>query len=248
MSTARSPPARPHIGIHPASIFEATDWGEDDAWDSGSDSESPRQSTLTMTWNRPSTSTSTGPTAPKPVPRPALKDSSSTLAFSYTHLNAPNPSSYPPRETDPQAPQNGWTIVRKKQKGAQGSVEELGSVNPARASESDQEGPGDVDLEGDMVVGDLEEAESSSSTAPDQASSSIPGRSKPKTDYQGSIRDDVDEIVNGTVLLYSAWCSRPTFPLNHQFLYRSAICYSSKLTAVGRISYDAAAERYVFWE
>lgn len=103
MFQSRAPPARPHIGIHPSNAFETGDsWGEDDAWDSTSDSESPRQSSLAMSWNKPSTS------SPRPVPK-AKNSSSSTLAFSYTHLNAPNPGSYPPREQ-----QNGWTIVNKR--------------------------------------------------------------------------------------------------------------------------------------
>ena len=42
--TARPPPARPHIGLNPTTKFSSyavnNDWGEDDAWDSASDSES----------------------------------------------------------------------------------------------------------------------------------------------------------------------------------------------------------------
>ncbi|KAJ7593902.1 rab-GTPase-TBC domain-containing protein [Mycena floridula] len=158
--SARSPPARPHIGIYPSNLSTAGDWGEDDAWDSGSDSESPRQSTISMAWNRPSSSS-----APKPVPRPTYTASSSTLAFSYTHLSAPNPSSYPPRTTDPQP---GWTMVRKA---------------PGRTSKDSSDATGDVDIEGDtMVVGDL-----------DESAESLPSQVKPKTDH-GTIRADVEEI------------------------------------------------------
>ena len=43
--------------------------------------------------------------------------SSPNLAVSYTYLNAPNPSSYPPKPKlmVPQALKNGWTIVRTSQ-------------------------------------------------------------------------------------------------------------------------------------
>src|ERR1700733_9449426 len=144
---ARSPPARPHIGIFPSSKFgvpPSGEWGEDDAWDSASDSESPRQSSISRSWNHPSPPTST--TAPKPVPRPANKSSSSTLAFSYTHVTAPNPSSYP-REETLSAPKTGWTLIKK--------AEEKVRVDAADSMESgsfvvddSEEGPGDADVEG----------------------------------------------------------------------------------------------------
>ncbi|KAG9316616.1 hypothetical protein JVU11DRAFT_2670 [Chiua virens] len=73
---ARPPPARPHIGIHPS--FNASsnmDWAEDDVWDSASDSESPRHSTIAHSWRYSSNTQSKRqlpgpfPTAPKPVPK-----------------------------------------------------------------------------------------------------------------------------------------------------------------------------------
>lgn len=107
---ARPPPARPHIGLNPSNQFSSysvTEWAEDDAWDSGSDGESPSSSAWprpTVTTARPSSSTS-----PRPVPRPIRNNSSTTLAFSYTHVHAP--SSYPPK-TD-QSSRADWTIVSK---------------------------------------------------------------------------------------------------------------------------------------
>lgn len=92
---ARPPPTRPHINLNPSSHFSysITEWGEDDAWDSASDSESASNSQ--SVWGRslnqpghprPSGTTSTSTSAPKPVPAPrkSQNSSSSTLALSYT--------------------------------------------------------------------------------------------------------------------------------------------------------------------
>lgn len=167
MHSARPPPARPHIGIHSTYSSKTGDWAEEDAWDSGSDEDSPRQSSSSQR------------TAPKPVPLPksSYNTSSSTLAFSYTHVTAPNPSSYPPRET---LPKNGWTIVKTKS----------GSPPPSADDRpGDDEGRGDADVE-DMILGDLEpEAMEPMDIIP-------PTHSKPKTD-QGIIREDAEDIVNG---------------------------------------------------
>jgi len=172
---ARPPPARPHIGINLS--LTAAEWGEDDAWDSASDSESPRQPTTTNSWlppARPALAT----TSPKPVPRSSAS-SSSILALSYTHLNAPSPSSYPPRAEQAQPPKSGWTIVRKSSE-TQKSAEE-------REGDKEDDGSGDADDEGEMVVGELE---------PDIAMEPAPPTIKPTLEL-GIIRDDVDEIVNG---------------------------------------------------
>lgn len=191
---ARSPPARPHIGIHPSNHFSsrvAGDWGEDDAWDSASDSESPRQSSLAKSWNRSSSSSST--TAPRPVPKPVRNSSSSTLAFSYTHVSAPDPSSYPPREDTALAPKNGWTLVKKSN-----DRKQMESSNTSGQTDDgvlgSQEGQGDADVEGDMILGDLE----SEVVAPD--TSQAPAHVKAKHG-QGSIREDVDKIVHGICVL-----------------------------------------------
>ncbi|KIM83396.1 hypothetical protein PILCRDRAFT_442135 [Piloderma croceum F 1598] len=173
---ARPPPARPHIGLNPSFHHQTTaEWGEDDAWDSASDSESPRQSIIANPWLPPSRLASTA-TSPKPVPRSSA--SSSTLASSYTHLNAPNPSSYPPRvEQVQQAQGNGWTIVRK-------STDTRASTEEIKEEDHD-----DGDYESEMVVGELE---------PDVAAEPLPSK-KPSLEL-GIIRDDVDEIVNGPYL------------------------------------------------
>ena len=173
---ARPPPARPHIGINPSFHHSTTaEWGEDDAWDSASDSDSPRQSIISNPWLPPSRSASTA-TSPKPVPRPST--SSSTLAFSYTHLNAPNPSSYPPT---PEPQRNGWTIVRK-------STDTRESTEEKEDVKEDEEHE-DADDESEMVVGELD---------PDIPAEPLPPK-KPSLEI-GTIRDDVDEIVNGPYL------------------------------------------------
>ena len=180
----RSPPARPHIGIHLSHFSNTTEWGEDDAWDSTSDSESPRQSTLN---NRPFPSS-----APKKVSR--TSSSSSTLAFSYTHLNAPNPSSYPPKSESPEAPKNGWTIVRTShnKKGSESKMNLKADTGFGQDGDSR-----DVDVEGDMILGDLE-AEMTV-TDLDVSTASLASHSKAK-DNEGNIRQDIDDIINGIYL------------------------------------------------
>ncbi|KAJ7772670.1 rab-GTPase-TBC domain-containing protein [Mycena maculata] len=161
--SVRPPPARPHIAVHPSTYNSRADWAEDDAWDSTSDNED----------EPPKASSSRVP--PQKVPsRPTQHSSSSTLAFSYTHVDAPNPSSYPPRDIPPK---NGWTIVKTKP-GASPPPED----NPDEPS-------ADADIEADMILGDLE---------PDamEAMDIIPPlNSKPKAN-RGVIREDVEAIVD----------------------------------------------------
>lgn len=196
---ARSPPARPHIGIHPSNHFAPADsWVEDDAWDSASDSESPRQTTLSTPWNRSSSS------APKPVPKPASNASSSTLAFSYTHLSAPNPSSYPPRPEygtgDTQAgtpPQkNGWTIVRTAHDHNDNRHSQDNTKPKASGVSDHDEHDPDIEVEGDIILGDLETEQLADQAGPP------PIHTKLKQ-YQGSIKDGIDAIVNG--IIYNAF-------------------------------------------
>ncbi|KAF7965208.1 hypothetical protein HWV62_28866 [Athelia sp. TMB] len=176
---ARPPPTRPHIGLNPSfKTPHSGDWGEDDAWDSGSDSESPRQSTITNSWLPTSRTSSISVTSPKPVPKSPSRPSasSSTLASSYTHVIAPSPSSYPPRDEQPQDPpqKSGWTIVRKSTD-AHKNVEEKDNGKIDGAVDDPE-----VD---DMVVGSFE---------PEVV---VEAPVKPKIE-QGSIREDVDDIVN----------------------------------------------------
>ena len=170
----RSAPTRAHILSH----FPTNEWAEDDAWDSTSDSESPRQSTLNTSFALSRTGSSSPP----------------NLAFSYTHLNAPNPSSYPPKET--QLPKNGWTIVRT-------SHSKMGSeskINLRTDTELEQDADSrDVDVEGDMILGDLEAEMNATDLNP--SLSSLASHSKPKNNG-GTIRQDIDDIVNGIFYLH----------------------------------------------
>lgn len=179
---ARPPPARPHIGIHPS--FNASsnmDWAEDDVWDSASDSESPRHSTLAHSWRY---SSNTQPkrqpssvTAPKPVPKAPTNSSSSTLAQSYTHLNPPSPSSYPMSESGrPASAKGGWTMVRKS------SISQS-SIDGTASKSSDIHR--DADVDGDMVVGDFD---------PDIVE---PGTANKIRHERGSVKSDAEEIMNG---------------------------------------------------
>ncbi|OCH91444.1 RabGAP/TBC [Obba rivulosa] len=176
--TARPPPARPHIGLNPShrfSSYSVSEWAEDDAWDSGSDSESANASV----WKQSGTRASSSTTAPKPVPRPALNHSSSTLAFSYTHINAPNPSSYPPR-SEQQPSKHGWTIVRSS------TEHQL-----AHETEKGTETAGYVDVDGLMIMGNLD------SEATEEISVS---HGRPKGD-RSTVRGDAKAIANDLLLL-----------------------------------------------
>ncbi|KAG1746297.1 rab-GTPase-TBC domain-containing protein [Suillus occidentalis] len=179
---AKPPPARPHIGLH--SSFNArsnADWREDDVWDSGSDSESPRQSTISNSWRLPPSPSyrrqSPPITAPKPVPRASSNSSSSNVSFSYTHLSAPSPGSYPSNADTNQPAKGGWTMVRKS--GA--SQDALGAKLPR-----DVDPNGDVDVDSDMVVGDFE-------IEMERAATSTRITVNPD---QGSIKSDAMELVD----------------------------------------------------
>lgn len=203
--TARPPPAHPHIGINPSTHFSSlstTEWAEDDAWDSGSDSESPasRSSWKPTIPSRSSSST----TAPRPVPKPVLNSSSSTLASSYTHLHAPSPSSYPPKVEQAHPAKNGWTIVRK-------SADRRGSIDPHN-DERTASGHVDTDVDGDLILGEME---------PEPvAESSMKSRSS-----QGSVRKDVDDVVNGTPTFR---CGSIMPSLSRQILYMlfAGVCHA----------------------
>jgi len=185
-----SPPARPHIAVHSAHFASSstTDW--DDAWDSGSDSEERRQGLVANSWNRSVGGSST--TAPKQVPaRSNSASSSSTLAFSYTHVNVPNPGSYPtPKAIEEAAPrskaQNGWTIVRtQSDRNCSGDSESL----PSKVDHG-----ADVDVEGDMILGELETDFDNNKHAGLNPTMHLSARSK---QLAASLREDAEEIVNG---------------------------------------------------
>ncbi|KAF8497654.1 rab-GTPase-TBC domain-containing protein [Gautieria morchelliformis] len=155
-ASPRPPPTRPHVGINTPSHFpsySSADWGEDDAWDSASDHDSPVNTTSAQ---RSSSAVS--------VPRrPNADRSNSTLSFSYTHLTAPSPSSYPSSQPISNSPPShssdskaGWTIVRTEQevrKSRDAAVDKAqGDTEVKQKSVG-----GDVDVEGDMIVGELEQ-------------------------------------------------------------------------------------------
>jgi TBC1 domain family member 2 len=186
---ARPPPTRPHININPSPHFSysITEWGEDDAWDSASDSETASNSQTT--WARspqPAPSRPSGATssAPKPVPRKSQNSSSSTLAFSYTHVSAPSPGSYP-SHTDPVPPpaKNGWTIVQKE---SADGVRIDDRTEPHDVAGPDREGTAD----NDMVFEDLE---AEFIDMPIAAAAAAKSRSDATC-----VRQDAAEIASGT--------------------------------------------------
>ncbi|ESK96644.1 tbc1 domain family protein [Moniliophthora roreri MCA 2997] len=113
----------------------------------------------------------------------------SNLSFSYTHLHAPNPSSYPPRPQLANPPKHGWTIVRKSSKDSRSlSQKETSPDPPANPPESD------IDVDGDMILGELD-TEPSGTTQESLSSSTPITSAKPKSS-QGILRENLDEIVN----------------------------------------------------
>ncbi|KZS98359.1 RabGAP/TBC [Sistotremastrum niveocremeum HHB9708] len=150
MTAARPPPARPHIGIRASttqfSSYSIVDWGEDDAWDSGSDEERSATAVSSGSSRNAKSPTSTAKTTPaRVVPLPASNTSPVSLSSSYTHVNAPNPSSYPPVSAFPDEPTRGkeragWTVIRKTK-----DPEE----DRARTIAED-------DLESEMIVGEMD--------------------------------------------------------------------------------------------
>jgi TBC1 domain family member 2 len=215
---ARLTPARPSLTPRSNTIKASftADWAEDDAWDSGSDSESRSKTqqpspmnarTLSASISAPPTNSfaptvnpsGTG-TQPRPVPRPALNSSSSTLSSSFTHVQAPSPSSYPPRIGGPVADtssgggeagsppiKNGWTVVRA-----------------AGARKADGEDTSGMD---EMVVGEG----TPDADAPPEGS----GYMRLGNPNVNAVRGDVDAIVNGTVspLWGSPICRHTDLPL-----------------------------------
>ncbi|KAL1700966.1 rab-GTPase-TBC domain-containing protein [Schizophyllum commune] len=177
--TARPPPARPHLALHASDFGRTpTDWAEDDAWDSASDDGNDRQPAASDAWPRAESS------APKPVPSRTTtsekSSSSSTLAFSYTHVSAPNPSSYPPRGEQAAPPaRNGWTIVHTERSDAD-DIPEGREHHASRA--------GDVDVEGDMILGEMD---------PDPSCGTSEGHAQVADEKTGkaAIREDAEAVA-----------------------------------------------------
>jgi hypothetical protein len=104
----------------------------------------------------------------------------------------------------PQAPKTGWTIVRTSHN------QRERKINPRADTGFEQDGDlrdVDVEVEGDMILGDLESE--TSATDMDVSIISLTPPSKPKTNA-GAIRQDIDNIVNG---IFHLPCinSYPTF-------------------------------------
>lgn len=179
--SARPPPARPHIGLNPrlSSFGTASEWVEDDAWDSASDSESPQ---LNKSWNASKQQS----TAPKNVPGKVARSSSSSssnLASSYTHINAPNPSSYPPKPDLPPLNKGGWMLVK-----ATGDKDRTSPPKDLKDSDIDHD-PLVVstasEVVDELVVGDFDDPVV------------LHGPSLKARESRGSVRDKVEEIVAG---------------------------------------------------
>ncbi|KAF6760311.1 tbc1 domain family protein [Ephemerocybe angulata] len=194
-------------------------WAEDDAWDSASDSESPK---------RPSTLTTTLSSGPISVVRAASSSSTahstggsghstpythrlltilrllSNLAFSYTHLNAPDPSSYPPKrellmasekpdteDTSDGIPMTNATSTAASVTSQKGDWTIVQTEDPQREGRYPEE---DSDI---MIVGDMEGLDLSGSLLSIDESIIAENRfkSKERNEAIQKIRKDALEIV-----------------------------------------------------
>lgn len=112
------------------------------------------------------------------------------MAFSYTHVNAPDPGSYPqPKTIEEAAPrsrvQNGWTIVRTS---SDRKLSGDGETEPPRADHST-----DADVEGDMILGELETDFDSGEPGASNTTTHLSTQSK---QMAALVREDAEEIVN----------------------------------------------------
>ncbi|KAH9992617.1 rab-GTPase-TBC domain-containing protein [Russula vinacea] len=136
---ARPPPTRPHISLNPTSHFSysSTEWGEDDAWDSTSDSESVSNSQ--SAWGRSLNQTAhprqPGATSTSPAQSP------------------PGSSPYPSHADSIPPTKNGWTIVLKADEDG-GDGDGDGTALPLPESRQEGGGGGD-DADTDMTFEDL---------------------------------------------------------------------------------------------
>ena len=91
----------------------------------------------------------------------------------------------------PQAPKNGWTIVRTSHNKKDGE----NKINERTDTGFEQEGDSrDVDVEGDMILGDLEAEMSATDT--DASIASLASNSKSRHNEK-AIRQEIGDIVNG---------------------------------------------------
>lgn len=179
--SARPPPARPHIGLNPhlSSFGTSSDWVEDDAWDSASDSESPH---LSSSWNANRQQSSTPKNVPGKVAR-SSSSSSSNLASSYTHINPPNPSSYPSKPDIPPPNKGGWTLVKSS-----GGKDPQPQPKDLKDSDIDHDtlaASTTSEVADELVVGDFDDPVL------------LRGPSLKLKESQSSVRKQVDEIVAG---------------------------------------------------
>jgi hypothetical protein len=232
-----APPARPHIlrNINaPArwSLGSANDWGEGDAWDSGSDSESKTASkpakakspSHSVISNKSSTSSfvaksitvinSVSTHRPDPIPIPispprknsltsgtvhrASPSSNSTsgadrsstsvnnLAFSYTHVQHPSPSSFPPTGTlssHPESDDIDWQEQERDERERAGWTIVQSDYDGPDVPTGDNEGEAD----GGIVLGDLEPTVFDADDSEDE----------PIKEGKDAIKPEADEIIRG---------------------------------------------------
>ena len=190
--SARPPPARPHIGLNPhiSSFSTSSEWVEDDAWDSASDSESPH-------FNKPWNTNRQQSSAPKNIPGTVVRSSSSSssnLASSFTHIHAPNPGSYPTKPDIPPPSKGGWTLVETS-----GTKDQKSSLRDLKDSDIDHDtlaASTTSQVMDELVVGDFDDP---------VVLHGAPVKAK---ESRSSVRDQVDEIVTGAA---SNCDSHPSF-------------------------------------
>ena len=156
--TARPPPARPHIGLNPAtstrfSSYATVEWAEDDAWDSASDSESAiPSSSAKQTPARAATADFSIPA--RHAPKQTRSPSAGSIAFSYTHVSAPSPGSYTDNSVISNAQDSpskaSWAMVNRLAQ-QQNGIPQLGNEGSSRSTSLAEEF-----VVEDVIVSDME--------------------------------------------------------------------------------------------
>jgi TBC1 domain family member 2 len=204
-----APPPRPHINSvrsHASYTFSSTqDWGDDDAWDSGSDSENlPNTRTNSL-----SRSSKSDPNTPRPAPIPISSKKNSishahstrgnhrgsassnsadrssasigNLSFSFTHVQAPSPSSYTPAPVlSSHAEDIDWQERDERERAGWTIVSSDATTGTERTLVEH-----DADLDGSLVLGELE---------PDGAHHDDTDDESVK-EGKDAIKPDVDQLV-----------------------------------------------------
>lgn len=105
------------------------------------------------------------------------------MASSYTHIQAPNPSSYPSKPDLPPLNKGGWTLVK-----ATGDSDQRSPPKDLKDSDIDNDtlaASTTSEVAEELVVGDFDDP------------AMLHGPSLKAKESRSSVRDQIDEIVTG---------------------------------------------------